>query len=407
MAEYTPELNESVLAALRRKIKEEEAQQLASAQGAATARGIAGSTYQATREGLANKNAINAITDAEVQLALENANRLREERLLAEDRAHKTAELEKERAFQASQAEISRNAEADAVAAQNRMALLSSGLEGVLGFGGNVGTLALAKKFGLFGGMGGSAPSAVPGVANGIRGASALYGGSGPGATLLAGGGAPAGGMGLFAKGGLAGLGLAAQYGQHLFARKNLGVTSKEGQLLSWLPGGALQYGLAKKGIGATATNVSNAAKSVSTNVRNVTKKLFCFDPWTEVVMADGSTELIRDINLGDKVKGGGDVCSIRWSKTDEGTRYMYHDVIVTGSHAVKEDGKWIRVKDSKWARPLGGEGTVVSLVTENHRIVVKGSTGEIMTADEHETDDYEYLTIDESLAKLNEEVLV
>lgn len=138
---------------------------------------------------------------------------------------------------------------------------------------------------------------------------------------------------------------------------------------------------------------VVSAVKSVAKSI----KKAFCFDGETLVDMADGSKKAIKDIKLGDRVTGGGSVVSTRQSLTDNGTRYNYRDVIVTGSHAVKEK-YWLRVKDSAYAKPISGAGIVYSLVTDLHRIYING----IQFADEHETDMYETLSIDESLRELN-----
>ena len=118
--------------------------------------------------------------------------------------------------------------------------------------------------------------------------------------------------------------------------------------------------------------------------------------------MSDGSKRFISFVKLGEMTRGGM-VESIRTSWTAPGTRYQYKGcVVVTGSHAVMEDGKWLRVKDSKYAVPLAGGGVVYSLVTSDHRIYLPTDGDTIEAADEHETDQYETLTIDESLAHLN-----
>lgn len=159
--------------------------------------------------------------------------------------------------------------------------------------------------------------------------------------------------------------------------------------------------GEAVKDIGQESQKVINAVKEPVKQVVNTVKKIFCFDGETMVDMVDGSTKAIKDIQLGDRVKGGGTVLSTRQSLTANGTRFEYKGVIVTGSHAVKEK-RWIRVKDSAHAHRIDNGGVVYSLVTSLHRIYVKG----IQFADEHETDKYEYLSLNESLAELNKVVL-
>lgn len=127
----------------------------------------------------------------------------------------------------------------------------------------------------------------------------------------------------------------------------------------------------------------------------------FCFEANTPITMDDGNQRPISHLYIGASTKGG-KVISIRTSMSPGGTRFLYKGIEVTGSHAVNEDKRWIRVKDSPHANLQPGQGIVWSLVTEKHRIWING----IEFADEHETDDYEYLSIDQSLNKLNQKEL-
>ena len=145
------------------------------------------------------------------------------------------------------------------------------------------------------------------------------------------------------------------------------------------------------------ANRAMSAARGVGRSVSRSVKRAFCFGGMTPITMSDGSTAPICEVNLGDETKGG-TVQSVRISLTDEGTLFEYKGETVTGSHAVLEDGDWIRVEDSKIAEPLEGDGEVYSLVTSKHRIYVGSTT----FADEHETDDYESLNMDQSLDELN-----
>jgi len=159
----------------------------------------------------------------------------------------------------------------------------------------------------------------------------------------------------------------------------------------------------AKKSLGTTLGNVAgtiaNPIGSQLNKAKDVVKNVFCFEAGTPVTMADNSQRPISQLYVGANTKGG-EVVSIRTSRTGAGTRYLYKGIEVTGSHAVKENGKWIRVKDSDHSAPQNGEGIVWSIVTTDHRIWING----IEMADETETDLYETLTIDESLAHLNKE---
>lgn len=153
----------------------------------------------------------------------------------------------------------------------------------------------------------------------------------------------------------------------------------------------------AKEAIKAVDKNVTQPVVNTVKSVVNSVKSVFCFDGDTLVDMQDGSKKPIKDIQLGERVMGGGVVVSTRQSFTANGTRFKYKGITVTGSHAVKEK-RWLRVKDSVHAERINGGGVVYSLVTDLHRIYING----IQFADEHETDKYEYLSMDESLAELN-----
>ena len=111
---------------------------------------------------------------------------------------------------------------------------------------------------------------------------------------------------------------------------------------------------------------------------------LFCFDGETDIKMADGLTKKINQVSIGDTTAGG-IVISRRESFTQNGTRYNHNGTILTGSHAVFEDGIWKRIENSSNATPIEGSGIVYSLVTTGHRIYV----GDNIYGDEFEVDDY------------------
>ena len=76
---------------------------------------------------------------------------------------------------------------------------------------------------------------------------------------------------------------------------------------------------------------------------------------------------------------------------------YEYRGTTVNGRHAVFENGKWLRVKDSKLARPVGGNAVVYPVVTECHLLVCEN----YICADLAEMD--EDIGADGRLAKLND----
>lgn len=111
-----------------------------------------------------------------------------------------------------------------------------------------------------------------------------------------------------------------------------------------------------------------------------------CFPAGTMITMNDESKRPIETIINGDIVLGGGRVdMAISFVKKDGYDLYDYHGVRVTGSHAVMEDGKWVRVKDSMDGILLDDVVTkVYNLITKNHMIIIN----RVMFSDYMETDE-------------------
>jgi hypothetical protein len=95
----------------------------------------------------------------------------------------------------------------------------------------------------------------------------------------------------------------------------------------------------------------------------------FCFDPSTPIQMADGSTKQIKNIQLGDDTKGGEVTGVFQFKASDE--IHDYKGVIVAGSHYVKEDGRFIMVKDSPLSVKIDKIPVVYSLDTTGRRIFI------------------------------------
>ena len=95
----------------------------------------------------------------------------------------------------------------------------------------------------------------------------------------------------------------------------------------------------------------------------------FCFDPSTPIQMADGSTKEIKNIQLGDDTKGGEVTGVFQFKASDE--IHDYKGVTVAGSHYVKEDGKFIMVKDSPLSVKIDKIPVVYSLDTSGRRIFI------------------------------------
>ena len=122
-----------------------------------------------------------------------------------------------------------------------------------------------------------------------------------------------------------------------------------------------------------------------------------CFHPSTEVVMADGSLRNIQHIRMGDKVKGGGLVVMTLESASND--LYLYNKTVVSGNHAVLEEGQFKFVKNSLKGQPLPGTSYVVSIGTENHYLEVAEGT---IFSDYYMDDEFPTLMNNELLTLIN-----
>ena len=95
----------------------------------------------------------------------------------------------------------------------------------------------------------------------------------------------------------------------------------------------------------------------------------YCFDPNTLIQMVDGSKKKIKEIQLGDQTKGGEVTGVFQFKASDE--IHDYKGVTVAGSHYVKEDGKFIMVKDSPISVKIDKIPVVYSLDTTGRRIFI------------------------------------
>lgn len=95
-----------------------------------------------------------------------------------------------------------------------------------------------------------------------------------------------------------------------------------------------------------------------------------CFLPDTLITMADGSKKKIIDIDIKDNIEVGGKVFAT--GKFLVNNLFDYKGIKVSGSHLVNENGKWLKVKDSLFAKSLGNDEHIVyTLGSENRRILI------------------------------------
>jgi hypothetical protein len=96
-----------------------------------------------------------------------------------------------------------------------------------------------------------------------------------------------------------------------------------------------------------------------------------CFLAGTPITMADGTIKPVEQVDLGDEVAVGGIVFGTGKFLTSD--LHDYKGIKVSGSHMVKEDGAWMRVRDTKHGKPLGDDEVKVYVFgTENRRILIK-----------------------------------
>ena len=94
-----------------------------------------------------------------------------------------------------------------------------------------------------------------------------------------------------------------------------------------------------------------------------------CFEPNTLIQMDDGSEKKIKDVKLGDLTKGGKVTGVLQFEPIDD--IHEYKDVIVAGSHFVKEGNEFIMVQDSPESIKIDKIPVVYSLDTSNRRIFI------------------------------------
>lgn len=170
------------------------------------------------------------------------------------------------------------------------------------------------------------------------------------------------------------------------------------------LTGGSVKQA-AEAGIGtAVGTAIGSAvAGPIGGFIGGTIGGLFCFAPDTVILMADGSVKAAGDLRLGDEVLEGGMVIARGESFADE--VYRYKNAMVSGGHAVFDEGKWRRVKDVASAEKIDQKDTknfiVAPVVTEKHILI----TPYFISADMIEINDGWNCTEDDRINVLNSDV--
>mgnify|MGYP000078778475 CR=1 FL=1 len=99
--------------------------------------------------------------------------------------------------------------------------------------------------------------------------------------------------------------------------------------------------------------------------------KFFCFDENTPIQLYNHKYKTIKDIKIGDKILGGGNVLGIL-KFISNNHMYLYNNKItVSGSHLVYENNKWIRIENSQYSKYINhyNKPYIYCLITQ-HNII-------------------------------------
>lgn len=121
-----------------------------------------------------------------------------------------------------------------------------------------------------------------------------------------------------------------------------------------------------------------------------------CFEENTEIDMEDGSVKAIKNIKLGDKIKGGC-VTGIVKATHNNWVLYNYKGITVSGDHLIFENGEWQRINTKEQAERIYYDCAVICLMTSSNNLYVNGNKFRDFT--ECQDDDVN-LTINYAIAK-------
>jgi hypothetical protein len=112
-----------------------------------------------------------------------------------------------------------------------------------------------------------------------------------------------------------------------------------------------------------------------------------CFKAGTCFRMADGTVKKIEDIKAKDEMAVGG---RVKFAISGDGTQeewFNANGITVSGSHAIKKDGVWMRVRDAGFEQ-VDTIDTFYTVINEHHRMIAED--GQIFT-------DYDEIDLEDS----------
>ncbi len=205
----------------------------------------------------------------------------------------------------------------------------------------------------------------------------------------------------------LGGLGLLSTSGAFNTPTRAISGSLSEGggQFFSGLGQG--MSGLAAGNLGSSLSGFGQAVVSPFVAAREAAKRIpvvggiFCFAANTPVLMADGKYKYIQDLDLYNETAQGGIITVSGKAISEE--MYDYRGTQVTGGHAVFEEGKWVRVKDSKHGKNLNiTEPVTIYTVSNMEHVLLINDT---IFADYSETDLGATISDTERLTMLNSNI--
>ena len=126
----------------------------------------------------------------------------------------------------------------------------------------------------------------------------------------------------------------------------------------------------AVKAIGRSAKKTGKALKKAF-KVKKI--RIKCFSPETPIKLQNGETVVMKNLKPGDILVNGSVVDAVMTIRNENDPYYkLPGNILVTGSHYIRYNGKYIRVRDVPEAKPIEiVDDELCCLVTSDHKIPV------------------------------------
>ena len=97
---------------------------------------------------------------------------------------------------------------------------------------------------------------------------------------------------------------------------------------------------------------------------------VLCFDEDTPIDLENDKKELIKNLKVNDKIKGGTIISNIKIT-TNYWDLFNYKGILVSGGHLVFDNQKWKRVSDCKESKPITKSCKLCCLITSSNNIYI------------------------------------